>query len=72
MSIVEPVTLSSLTDRPTYHYMFRRSGQATLEQKIKEISHSHVRYGYRRVHVLLHREGWHHGQTKTRRIYRAP
>ncbi|WP_404655837.1 hypothetical protein [Bradyrhizobium sp. USDA 336] len=29
-----------------------------------------MRYGYRRVHVLLRREGWRHGQTKTRRIYR--
>ena len=29
-----------------------------------------VRYGYRRVHVLLRREGWSLGQNKTRRIYR--
>ena len=29
-----------------------------------------VRYGYRRVHVPLRREGWRHGQNKTPRIYR--
>jgi len=29
-----------------------------------------VRYGYRRVHLLLRREGWCLGQNKTRRIYR--
>jgi putative transposase len=29
-----------------------------------------VRYGYRRVHVLLRREGWCINQKKTRRIYR--
>lgn len=29
-----------------------------------------VRYGYRRVHVLLRREGWTVNQKKTRRIYR--
>ena len=29
-----------------------------------------LRYGYRRVHVLLRREGCSHGQNKTRRIYR--
>jgi putative transposase len=29
-----------------------------------------VRYGYRRIHVLLRREGCRHGQKKTRRIYR--
>ncbi|WP_461357528.1 IS3 family transposase [Bradyrhizobium sp. USDA 4454] len=57
-------------DRSTYHYKSRRSGQAALEQKIKEICHVRVRYGYRRVHVLLRREGWRHGQNKTRRIYR--
>ncbi len=45
-------------------------GQAPLEQKIKEICHLRIRYGYRRVHVLLRRDGWRHGQNKTRRIYR--
>ena len=29
-----------------------------------------MRYGYRRVHVLVRREGWSLGQNKTRRIYR--
>jgi len=29
-----------------------------------------VRFGYRRVHVLLRREGWCINQKKTRRIYR--
>ena len=45
-------------------------GQAGLEQRIKEICQTRVRYGYRRVHVLLRREGWSLGQNKTRRIYR--
>ena len=57
-------------DRSTYHYKSRRSGQAALETRIREICHARVRYGYRRVHVLLRREGWRHGQNKTRRIYR--
>ncbi|SFV19124.1 putative transposase, partial [Bradyrhizobium arachidis] len=39
-------------DRSTYHYKSRRPGQAALEQKIKEICHVRIRYGYRRVHVL--------------------
>jgi len=29
-----------------------------------------VRYGYRRVHVVLRREGWSLGQNRIRRIYR--
>lgn len=57
-------------DRSAYHYRSRRFGQAVLQDRIKEICHLRVRYGYRRVHVLLGREGWRHGQNKTRHIYR--
>ena len=44
--------------RSTYHYKARRREQAGLEARIKEICQTRVRYGYRRVHVLLRREGW--------------
>lgn len=57
-------------DRSTYHYKSRRPGQADLENRIKEICQTRVRYGYRRVHVLLRREGWSINQKKTRRVYR--
>lgn len=57
-------------DTSTYHYKSRRPGQAVLEQRIREICRTRVRYGYRRVHVLLRRDGCRHGQNKTRRIYR--
>ena len=57
-------------DTSTYHYKSRRPGQADLEQRIKDICQTRVRYGYRRVHVLLRREGWRINQKKTRRIYR--
>jgi putative transposase len=57
-------------DTSTYHYKSRRPEQANLENRIKEICQTRVRYGYRRVHVLLRREGWSLGQNKTRRIYR--
>ena len=59
-----------LVDTSTYHYKSRRAGQAGLEQRIKEICQTRVRYGYRRVHVLLRREGWPINQKKTRRVYR--
>jgi len=55
-----------LLDTSTHHYRSRRPGQAGLEQRIKEICQTRVRYGYRRVHVLLRREGWHINQKKTR------
>ena len=40
-----------------------------MEQRIKEICETRVRFGYRRVHVLLRREGWMINMKKTRRIY---
>jgi putative transposase len=57
-------------ERSTYHYRARRTGQATLKQRIKEIAESRVRYGYRRVHVLLRREGWAVNAKRIWRLYR--
>jgi putative transposase len=45
-------------DRSTYHYRSKRSGQAVLMKRIKKIAETRVRYGYRRIHVPLRREGW--------------
>lgn len=56
-------------DTSTYHYKSRRTDQAAVERRIKEIAETRVRYGYRRVHVLLRREGWEINMKKTRRIY---
>lgn len=54
-------------DPKTYRYKSRRRGQAALEQRIREICETRVRFGYRRVHVLLRREGW---DVNPKRIYR--
>ena len=59
-----------LVDTSTYHYKSRRAGQADLELRIKEICQTRVRYGYRRVQVMLRREGWAINLKKTHRIYR--
>ena len=56
-------------DTSTYHYRSRRPGQAGLEKRIREICETRVRYGYRRVHVLLQREGWDVNHKKVHRIY---
>jgi putative transposase len=40
-----------------------------LAARIKTICETRVRYGYRRVQVLLRREGWTINQKRTRRIY---
>lgn len=47
----------------------RRGAQAGLQQRIKEICETRVRYGYRRVHVLLVREGCPINIKRTRRLY---
>ena len=57
-------------DRSTYHYRSKRTGQAPLLKRIKEISQTRVRYGYRRVHVLLRREGWVVNEKRVWRLYR--
>lgn len=59
-----------LVERSSYHYKSRRTGQAGLEKRIRELCETRVRYGYRRIHVLLRREGWIINQKKTRRVYR--
>jgi putative transposase len=59
-----------LFDTSSYHYNSRRPGQAVFEQRIKEICQTRVRYGYRRVHILLRREGWQINPKGTYRVYR--
>src|SRR5207249_3579980 len=54
-------------ERSTYHYRSRRAGQAHLITRIREIATTRVRYGYRRIHVLLRREGW---RINPKRVYR--
>jgi transposase InsO family protein len=50
-------------------YKSRRREQAGVEARIKEICQTRVRYGYRRVHVLLRRQGWEVNLKRTHRIY---
>jgi transposase InsO family protein len=54
-------------DRSTYHYRSRRAGQAHLTERIREIAATRVRYGYRRIHVLLRRE---RSRVNAKRVYR--
>ena len=54
-------------DRALYVYKSRRGTQAELKHRIKEICETRVRYGYRRIHVLLRRDGW---AVNPKRVYR--
>lgn len=57
-------------ERSSYHYKARRRSQAALSNRIKEIAETRVRYGYRRIHVLLRREGWQVNAKRVCRLYR--
>ena len=57
-------------ERSSYHYKGKRRPQAVLNKRIKEIAETRVRYGYRRIHVLLRREGWRVNAKRVWRLYR--
>lgn len=58
-------------DRRTHRYKSICDDQAPLRKRIKEIAETRVRYGYRRIHVLLRREGWPVNVKRVRRLYRV-
>jgi putative transposase len=55
--------------RSLFSYRARRAGQEGLRQRMRELAHARPRYGYRRVHVLLRREGWRVNLKRVRRLY---
>src|SRR5215475_16058157 len=57
-------------NRSTYQYRSRRAGQAHLSERIREIATTRVRYGYRRIHVLLRRDRWRVNPKRVYRLYR--
>jgi putative transposase len=56
--------------RSTRRYRSSKDPQTALRQRIREISQARVRYGYRKVRVLLNREGWKVGKKRVYRLYR--
>ena len=53
----------------TYHYRGKGCSQAALIGRIKEIATTRVRYGYRRIHVYLEREGLQLGWDRMLRLW---
>jgi putative transposase len=56
--------------RSLYAYRSRRPDSAALRQRIYDLAGEKRRYGYRRIHVLLRREGWRVNRKRTYRLYR--
>jgi len=56
--------------RATYQYRSHRNPRTALRQRIREMAQARVRYGYRKIRVLLTREGWAVGKHLVYRLYR--
>jgi putative transposase len=56
--------------RKTYRYKSRAKDQTALRMRLRELAGVRVRYGYRRLHVLLQREGWRVNHKRVYRLYR--
>lgn len=56
--------------RSTHYYRSVKDRRDDLRTRMREIARSRVRYGYRRLHVLLRRDGWQLGRNQAYRIYR--
>lgn len=55
--------------RSTHRYESVKDDQAPLRSRIKDIAQSRIRYGYRRIHILLEREGWKINHKRVYRLY---
>ena len=56
--------------RSTCRYESVAAEQAALRMRIRDLAASRVSYGYRRIHVLLRREGWKANHKRVYRLYR--
>lgn len=56
-------------DRTSVRYVSRRPDDAELREKIRRIAAERRRFGYRRIHLMLAREGVAVNQKKLRRLY---
>jgi putative transposase len=54
----------------TFRYESMQEPRTALRLRIREIAQTRVRYGYRKIRVLLNREGWKVGKKLVYRLYR--
>ncbi len=56
--------------RTTYRYEECQEQWIELRMRMREIAQTRVRYGYRKIRVLLNREGWNVGKDLVYRLYK--
>jgi putative transposase len=54
----------------TYRYVSKRESDETIRSRLCELAHERRRFGYRRLHLLLGREGMKLNRKKLYRLYR--
>lgn len=59
-----------LLNRSTFYYQSRSKDRRGLKMRLKDLALTRVRFGYRRLTVLLQREGWKAGKKLIYRLYR--
>ena len=57
-------------DKSTFYYRSVKDDQSWLRMKIRDYASVRVRYGYRRIHVLLQREGIKVNKKRVYRLYK--
>jgi putative transposase len=57
--------------RSVVRYVGQADPQWPLRRRLRELATSRVAYGYRRLHVLLRREGWRVNAKRVYRLYKA-
>ena len=70
MSERRAVTLVG-ADRAMIRYQPRRPDEAALRARLRDLAHERHRFGYRRLFVLLRRDGEVASRNKVYRLYRA-
>jgi putative transposase len=55
--------------RSTYNYRSRRPDQTPLRLRLRELAEARRRYGYRRLTILLQREGWAVNHKRVYKLY---
>ncbi len=70
--MVFPVTPPRViaADRTVIRYQSRRDDESALREKLRDLAHQRRRFGYRRLHILLRRDGVLINRKKTQRLYR--
>jgi putative transposase len=56
--------------RSSYRYRSQATDQTVLRLRLRDLAATRVRYGYRRLHILLRREGWRVNHKRVYRLYR--